>query len=199
MGGSMNMGSTGSVIGMGANMFAGFIPEKKVTDEDNYNLQTYGQDILKRKQTSDQVGGQVENVVGMLGPWGAAAAGVSKIAGKAFGADAYGDYKDDFGGKTKKFLNRSLNIKEGVAGLMDTFKRPTADNIKSQLSMGLWGKSEREKDGERLKKDMQIRKTNDMLTETEQLNTAARAGLSGFKAPAYGRKGLKFKSKFNRT
>jgi hypothetical protein len=177
-------------FGKGTDALGSGMPGKGYTDEEAFNLQTYGQNIMKSKK-AEQTGQQVENVVGQLGPWGKAIAGVSKIAGKAFGPDAYGDYDDTAGGKAKNFFNRSLNMQEGVAGLMDTFKRPTAGNIKSQLTLGLWGKSEREKDAEQFKRDIQTRKTNDMLSQNSQLGAMVKSSLPTFKAPAYGQDGLK--------
>jgi hypothetical protein len=181
------------MFGQGANAMGGAMPEKQDPEAMAYMAQ-YNPEVLKQQQSANQTGEAVESAVGSMGPWGAAIAGVSKMAGKAFGPDAYGDYKDNAGGKTKEFFNRSFNIKEGVAGLQDTFKRPTADNIKSQLTLGLWGKSEREKDAEKMKRDMDVRKSSMAMSQSAMNGAIISNSIPKFSAPRYGRNGMKFQT-----
>jgi hypothetical protein len=187
----------GGILSQGASMGGAMLDKQR---EPSNDMMTYGgtqaQSILANQQKANQGGQAVEGIVSNFGPIGMAIGGISKLAGKAFGQNEFGEYTGSkFGAKSKEFFNRSLNMKEGVAGLMDTFKRPTADNIKSQLTLGLWGKDSRQKDAAKLRRAMEINKMNEKFISAEQNN--AMVSHPKYQAPAYGRLGLKL-SKFSK-
>jgi hypothetical protein len=182
------------IFGKGANMF-GDSSQQPQNSQAMADMAQYNPDMIKNKQQADQLGGQVENAVGMMGPWGAAIAGASKLAGKFFGPDEYGDYKDGAGGTAKRFLNKSFNMKEGIADLQNTIKDPSWKNIKSQLTLGLAGKNSREEAAEKFKRDMEIRKNSALMAQSANQGAIVANSLPKFSAPAYGEKGLKFPPK----
>lgn len=153
--------------------------------------------FMKSQAQGQKIGQGIESAVGSFGPIGMAVAGASKLAGKAFGANKFGEHSST----TSKVLDNSLNMQAGAAKLMTNAKGMFSGNLKGdevadQLSLGLFGKSRAEKEGAEMKEYMNWKKTNDAALQNSVNSNLARVPQAT--APLYGRKGLKLTTKYSK-
>ena len=153
----------------------------------------FGQQQLQQRQQGQQLGQGVESVVGKLGPWGMAAAAVSKVAGKAFAGDEYGNRSAG-----KRLGAGMMDMKYGMQNISALVKKPSFRNLGAIATGGLV-KGDVAKDAAKLKKHVEMRKEDEKFSQNFTANNLASASNRGYVAPAYGAAGIKFPAKKLRT
>lgn len=164
----------GAAVGQGVGMASDIISPKKV----NQKFMDQNSDVaaaLKKEMGINEVRANVMNSVAALGPWGMVVSGADAISRTVDRAS-----KDDFGVYKSKFGKVADRILDPVGNVMDVASGTTQqDKIDART------------------KFFNVQDTN-VIAQNKKVGNIVKNTSPNYKAAAYGRQGIKFKSKFGK-
>jgi hypothetical protein len=187
--------SGGGGGGAGA-LFGGLsqLMDSSVKSNTNEDFKSRNANMFKFDDGQNDARKKLESVGFASGnPYAMIAAGVSAVGRQVDKAakDEYGLYKS----KAGEFLDNSFDIGNGIEFFKDAFDgKVDAEGIGNQLSLGLIGKSTRQRKLLAKKKAFEYNRDMSQANQATQQGTMIQNSLPKFKAPEYG---LGIKSKFN--
>lgn len=168
--------------------------DSSVKSNTNQDFKSRNADLFKFSDGQNDARKKLESAGFASGnPYAMIAAGVSAVGRQVDKAtkDQYGIYKN----KTGEFLDNSFDIGNGIEFFKDAFDgKVDAEGIGNQLSLGLIGKSTRQRKFLAKKKAFEYNRDMSQANQSKQQGAMIQNSLPKFKAPEYG---LGVKSKFN--
>lgn len=177
------------LLGMAGSAFSAMEGSDKINQgfkERNRNLFTSD---ARRKQL-ESAGFQSGNVYGMIG---AAVSAAGRQVDKA-SKDEFGMYKS----KAGEFFDNSFDWGNGIEFWKDTLNgKVDGEGVMNQLSLGLIGKSRRQRELGKAKQVFEFENTARSAQSHKEAGSEFANSLGRYEAPAYGRKGMKIRTKFS--
>jgi hypothetical protein len=186
-------GSEGQGGGMGfGNMLsqaASAIPEaqQQAPPSNDYGV-TFEGDTGPAKGAADTVKG-IKTVFSAIPVWGQAVA-----AGMAIGDKIGGGTKDEFGiykNKGSEVVSNIFSPTTQVSNIMDNLRDPSWEGVANMATLGIVGKTGRQRELERLKKRYEFDVASRGASQNEQAGNVIKNSLPVYQAPRYGKEGMK--------
>jgi hypothetical protein len=157
-------------------------------DFKNRNKKLFSNDANRKKL--EQLGFQSGNVYGMAA---AAVSAAGRQVDKA-AKDEYGIYSN----KAGEFFDNSFDWGNGIEFWKSAVDgKQDAEGWANQLSLGLIGKSTKQRELRRAKSVFENDKVMGSIDRNKTVGANFQNNLDSYKAPAYGRAGMKIKTMFN--
>lgn len=130
-----------------------------------------------------------------------AIAGFSKL-GRGIGrqtTNEYGIYKNKFSEMVDNSFNPERGLTQSIGAVKDVFNGGGLDgqNLLNLGTMGILGQSSEQRKAKRMKTLYNLDKATQQMTQNEMLGKKIGNMIPAYQAPAYGRNGMKFKSKLS--
>lgn len=193
-------GGMGSGMGMLAGMAGSMMPEAKRNSEFASSGISGNMNRMDRVNAGFEKGEKALASIPL--PITQAIAGFSKL-GRSIGkqtTDQYGLYKS----KGSEMVDNVFNPAKGFAHSQSTVKdifNGGGFDMKNAVNLGtagLFGKSALQRQAEKEKKLFQMKQSNDTLLKNATLGATLTNSAPKYQAPAYGKNGMKFPTKFSR-
>lgn len=175
----------GMAAGIASGVSSSISPQKSNQD---FMSRGFG-DSLTKENKAEQARAKLEGVAANFGPVGAAVAGVSAVGRAVDNAT-----KDEFGIYRSKGAMALDKVLDPVGNIQDLV---TADWKNFSFKNAVRGDAFGEQDARRKERDQYFNNLQaEQITANEALGAKLRASTPVYQAPAYGRYGMKFKSRF---
>lgn len=179
-------------LGQGLTSFA----DSAVKDDINSDFKTRNAKAFEFGDKQHEVRKKAESAAFASGnPYamiGAAVSATGRQVDKA-SKDEFGIYNNKFG----EFADNSLDIGNGIEFWKSAANgKQDAEGWANQLSLGLIGKSTAQRDLIKKKKVWENENVFSDIENSNKVGAMIKNSTPGYSAPAYGRRGMKFKTKF---
>lgn len=117
---------------------------------------------------------------------------VGKGVGK-FTKDKYGIYKS----KAAEELDNAVNPVKGISNIGSIFEHPSVANNMNVFTGGIFGKSYADEEAKRQKRKYENMGISSASVSGNRSGSLTRAAMGGYRATPYGKKGMKFRTKYS--